>query len=328
MILIPPPIPPAERMPPILPSPQPADALIAEFSIELPDFGISRTVSAHRMDVLETVVVRALREFELLPWHIQLIRNAGAVVPSSRQIFQLDDTKQVVVYLRCAKQKYLDQLIDRLPACEDLEVKNMQVRVEVPETDDVFITDALSIDSVTTVISRTPIPLSTISKITYNGMRIQLNHTLEYIHFANKSALVVYLVAVPAPQLHPLPLSVIPMANGQEIIENLNSPPLLSSGNSHDLPLVPIPTTEDEIPRPPMKTRATIIVRAYDDFPVLIQPTDVGLTIFEALKERTGRPFKAFNIMFHGVKIEQATQLGPIGLLTGDLVVAQVLPPQ
>jgi len=333
LTLVAPPAPLAERMPPIMPSPQPNESLTSEMSIELPDFGISRSILVHRMDNVESIIIRALREFEVLPWHVQMIRNFGAEIPPTRHVFQLEDPKQVIVYLRCVRHKNLDQLIVRLPACEDLEVKTMQVRVEVPETDDVFITEALSIDTVTTVISRTPIPLTTISKITYNGMRIHLNHSLEYIHFANKSALVAYLVAVPVPQLHPLQDQAT--STSQSIVEDgpNSSPSLLSSGSAHDLKLVPIPQDDDsEIPRPFMQTRAVITVRVADsnfpDFPVLVQPTDVGLTIFEALKDRTGRPFKAFNLMFHGLKIEQATELRPIGLIDDDVVVAQMLPPQ
>jgi len=209
-----------------------------------------------------------------------------------------------------------------------MNIQILEVRVEVPETDDIFVVTAESTWSVYNVISSTPVPLKAISKITYNGARVLVNQTLSYLHFANKSALIVYLTSVATVE------NVIPACNDNGVMSGTGTDsgnPELPSGSGHITPSIPIPPVKNDLPREPMKEPAVVTMHIDDqsflDFPVLVQPEHYGLILFDALKQRTGRNFIVMNLLFLGTKIEQETPLKPLGLLNGDIINVVLLPP-
>jgi hypothetical protein len=322
MLLQRPAIPMAERMPPI-----PAKRYVeptVEISVEFADFGVSKIVSVNISSTVGHVIALAGDEFGVLEWHVQLIRNAGAEIPLSRLVDQLEDDKQIIVYLICALRDYSNALIVRLPLCEELGIKHLEVRVEVPETDDVFFINALSSDTVGGVMLLTPIPSNVVDKVTYNGARVELNLTLEYLHFADKSALIVYLIPMP---LLPPPLPV------QSPAPSANLPPTLypADANNQGSPAQPVPVFEnDDWPRPIMTSPAVVTVHfeAYPhlDFPVIVSPGDSGMVIFNALRDRTGRPFGAFTLTYRRIKVEFDTSLKELGFVTGDIIPVQMHP--
>jgi len=186
-------------MPPI-PAP-PYDAEVS-VSVEFIDYGIASRTTVRLSSSVQETVVSAGAEFGVDSWHVQLDRNAGADITLSRQIHQLEDRTTLVVYLMCAPRRFHSSLIVRLQACEDVGVLDLQARVEVPETDDVYVADVKSNFNVKDVLSKVSVPAAATSKVTYNGVRVHLNSTLDQIHFANRSALVVYLngAALPMPK--------------------------------------------------------------------------------------------------------------------------------
>jgi hypothetical protein len=316
-------------MPPI-PVETPHRSYLTEMAIEFPDFGKSITLTVPVIQPVMDAIIRAGQEWEIEDWNIQMIRNAGAQIDGERKVFTLEDQRQLVVYLRCVKRTFLEQLIVRLPACEDYAVKLLEVRVEVPETDDVFVVTAMSNDYIDSVLHSTPIPAKSISKVTYNGARVMLNQTLTYIRFANRSALVVYLTA--QAQADNLALN--------NCNDNLNHGLDTGDANANNgdglaisniAPSAPIPPPSNDLERAPMKDPATVWMH-FDDqsflrFPVLVFPEHYGLMLFDAIKERTGRPFSVMNLSFMNKRIDQETPVKPLGFINGDIVNVVLLPP-
>jgi len=322
-------LPPADKMPPI-----PVDvshhSYLIEMAVEFPDFGKSVTLTVPVIQPVMDAVIRAGQEFELEDWHVLMIRNAGAQVDGERKVFTLEDQRQLVVYLRCAKRSFLSELIVRLPACEDYDVKELEVRIEVPETDDVFVVASLSTDNVENVLLKTPIPHKSISKVTYNGARVQFNQTLTYIRFANRSALVVYLTPQASAEHAALTDCNDKLNHGMETAA-APSTTAEDVGITLANPAVPIPPSKNELERAPMKDPAVVWIhidgQTQLNFPVLVFPEHFGLALFDAIKERTGRPFSVQNLLFLGKPIQQDTPLKPLGLLNDDVVNAVLLPP-
>eukprot|EP00298_Acanthocystis_sp_HF-20_P029544 c8441_g1_i1.p1 GENE.c8441_g1_i1~~c8441_g1_i1.p1 ORF type:complete len:631 (+),score=316.00 c8441_g1_i1:47-1894(+) len=323
LVLLPPPLPVAERMPPI--PPQKQSERIVEISVEFPDYGLSKTMKFAASDSILEVILTAGTEMNLESSHIQMIRNAGSEVPESRAIFQLEDEKEIIVYLKCVPQSFLNLLIVRLQACEDLEVKQLEARIEVPETEDVFVTQVKSSDTIEHAISLTPIPLHSISKITYNGAKIDSSLSLDFIHFANKSAIIVYLIPLPKP------------IETKECDEN--KPTTTEPTNTNNVivqenpttPYIPVPSSDEIIPRNPMTAPAVVQV-VFDrhseyNFPMIITPSDTGFALLDAMKIRTGRPFSAFTVTFQRMVIEFDTPLKPFGFVNGDIIPVIVHPP-
>lgn len=328
-----PPLPTAEKMPALPAAELPSG--FATMSVEFPDFGISHTVKADIREDILAVVLRAGKEFELEAWHIQMIRNGGFEISQDRQVFQLPDDKTTIVYLRCTKKAFVNALIVRLVACEDIYTKQLLARVEVPETDDLYEVDILSSQTVQDVIEHSPIPIGSIDKITYNGARVMYDQTLNEIRFANRSALVVYLK--PQPQATGSGLAG-PTSGFAPSLETPTPAPRPSNetstgSGSAPPPAVPIPKTDDpEPPRQPMTEPAVVTVHIQDseflDFPMFVTPEHIGLVIYEALHDRTGRPLTAFNVVFQSIRIDQATELKPIGLRDGDVLNVMIMPAQ
>jgi hypothetical protein len=297
-------------------------------SVEFLDYGTAKTVRIDLAGSVLDAIQAAAKEYEIEDYTIEVVRNAGAEVPLSRDISQLEDEKQLIVYLKCAPRKNLGALIVRLQACEDLFADQIEVRVEVPETDDVFTVHVRKVDNITTVIEKTPIPLVTISKITYNGARIELWHTLDYLHFANKSALIVYMIPMPLPITSP---SSSPSPSPHPNFPQFPASDLLNNSSRPALPPIPVPVTEPEDwPRPEMSAPADVRIHfesyPHLDFPMRIFPTDTGLAILEALRDRTGRPFTAFTIGYRRLPIEFNTPLSPFGFVDDDVIPVQLHP--
>jgi hypothetical protein len=284
------------------------------------------------MDTVNMLVEQAGSPLDILVDHVQLIRNAGAQIDGFRKFYALQDRHQLIVYLKCAKKHQAHKLIVRLPICEDLDVKLMQVRVEVPETDDIFVVEATSNETISLVIGRTPVPAFTIAKITYNGVRVNMDQSLDQLHFANKSALIVYLTPSASNDRLAVTQPTLPEYVPPEMVPN-NEQIIPDNSQSGSIPPIPIPVDESgdpDWPRAPMMAPAVVTVhvddRAHLDFPVLVHPTDVGLVFFEAVKDRIGKPFANVNLKFKVVMIEQGTELKPLGFRDGDVVLAQILP--
>lgn len=329
IILVAPVIPPADKMPPI-PAEIPHHSYLTDMSVEFPDFGKSVTLSVPVIQPVMDAVLRAGQEYEIEDWHVLMIRNAGAQIDGERKVFTLEDQKQLVVYLKCAKRAFLNELIVSLPACEDYDVKQLEVRVEVPETDDVFIITAFSNERIENILGKTPIPHKSISKVTYNGARVQFDQSLTEIRFANKSALVVYLTVQASADhvavtdcndnlVHSIPVDVA-VANPPDA----NSITTAQSG-------APVPPPQNDLERPPMKNPAIVIVKVdgqdHLDFPVLVYPEHFGLALFDAIKIRTGRPFAVMTVKFGRTTIFQETPLKPLGLLNDDVINVLLLSP-
>merc|ERR1712226_940065 len=112
--------------------------------------------------------------------HIELVRSESRDTPLEAHVYELgaDDFSLIV----------------KIGACEDMEVENIDVRVEVPEADMVVTVQTNTKVTISDVMQMANVPSEAITKVTYNGARVLGDATLHSIHFANRSALVVYVV--------------------------------------------------------------------------------------------------------------------------------------
>jgi len=165
------------------------------------------------------------------------------------------------------------------------------------------------------------------------------SQTLLSLHFANKSALVVYLTPALAPPTSPLSVVWTPPVQTVPMIAAPPTPGSPPSSESPALPeesinaigVVPIPEViHDSWPRPEMTQPAVVQLRINDglfvDLPVLVRPDDVGGVLFDVLKDSTGRADKYFSLVFHRLRIEVATPLRSFGFVNGDILPVQMLP--
>jgi hypothetical protein len=336
LVLEPPRLPVSEAMPPI-PAP-PYDAEVS-VSVEFIDYGIASRTTVRLSSSVQETVVSAGAEFGVDSWHVQLVRNAGADITLSRQIHQLEDRTTLVVYLMCAPRRFHSSLIVRLQACEDVGVLDLQARVEVPETDDVYVADVKSNFNVKDVLSKVSVPAAATSKVTYNGVRVHLNSSLDQIHFANRSALVVYLngAALPMPKTPSSPgganATAVNVKSKTATGESGNSSVVSKSDAGKPLPKpVQIPntaTTDSQFPRATMTKPAVVTVHVEGhpewDFKVLVRPADTGTVVLDALAQRLGKSEAYFNVFFFNSKIDIQTPMAVLGLVDGDIVACQML---
>eukprot|EP00300_Choanocystis_sp_HF-7_P027179 c32250_g1_i1.p1 GENE.c32250_g1_i1~~c32250_g1_i1.p1 ORF type:complete len:637 (+),score=114.63 c32250_g1_i1:253-1911(+) len=190
--LEPPEIPQAERMPPPFAIPPIVEAPPPKVAIEFVDLGITLETVSLPGDNVGQVIERAGSQFGIQSWATQLIRSASADVRPEAIFLSLDDTQQVVVYLKCISKRFRDSLIIDIPACEDLGVHRLTVKVELPAANNLAIVHVSSIDRVGDAIRAARIDINDVEEITYNGQRVALENPLEEISFLNNTVLVVY----------------------------------------------------------------------------------------------------------------------------------------
>jgi len=335
LTLRPPSLPPAEKMPPIPPPFFQRLPNTVGLHIEFPDYGTSTPVTLPGNATVMEAILEAGAKHAIRDWHVTLVRNAGADVAHDHVVGYLEDTQELVVYLMCAARASADTLIVALPICEDLQLVVLEVRVEVPSSDDVFVVSATNTMSVVQVVALTPLAHSAIDKITYNGARVSDSQSLAALHFANRSALVVYLSPSLAPPSSPISVVWAPPApNAPEDSPATPTPaPAIDDSMPPTLDYPPIPIPEivhDTWPRPEMTESAVVLLRINDglqvDLPVLVHPEDAGGVLLDALRESTGKADKFFSIMFHRLRIDIGTPLKSFGFLSGDVIPVQMLP--
>jgi len=335
LILEPPRLPVAERMPAI-PAP-PYDAPVA-MSVELVDYGVSRTGHGLLSSSVKDIVLNAAEEFGVEGWNIELVRNAGGDVGIGRAVYQLEDRATLVVYLSCVPRHHQSSIIVRLMACEDVGVLDLQARVEVPETDDVVSVNVKSNFQVLDVLNLAGVPSSTTGKVTYNGVKVMLNASLDSIHFANRSALIVYLNGNSAPSVSESGATSTSSASANNVVpgsgnSSTNGRMQGSNSSTAGRPLpkpVPVPSTsatDSQWPRDVMTQSAVVTVHIDGhpnlDFKMLVHPTDTGAQLFEALSQRIGLNEAHFNPFFFSQPIGLQTPMKDMGFIEGDIIAVQ-----
>jgi len=336
LVLHAPHLPVAEPMPSI---PIGLDVPVGKVAVEFVDYGLARTASVTVNETVEAAITAAGLDLGVEGKHIELVRSESRDTPLETRVYELAaDDYSLIVYLKCAPKAHQSKLIVKLQNCEDMGVEDVDVRVEVPEADMVVTVHAKSGMSVSEVMQLANVPSEAITKVTYNGARVLGEATLESIHFADRSALIVYVIpAAPTPstgvaERDASTSASVPTGETQsEEAGTVAGSPETDAGRALPEP-VPLPSDDDadsEWPRPAMSAPAVVTVHVEGrklDIPVLVAPTSTGQILFNALQQRTGGSMAKFNFFFNNAKIETGTVLGPLGFRQGDIVAVQMLP--
>lgn len=224
-----PPVPKVELMPAI--PPQPYMLKVPQYvdvAVEFVDFGIAREIRSHVSNSVGRVIEEAGDEFAVDQWAVQLVRSGGADVATETLIHDLPDRAQLIVYLKCAYERFRSSLIAKLPACEDLMTEHYTVIIEIPAFHAVYVVSVVSTESVMAAIIRAPVNIRHVDKVTFDGAEVSLDTPLNKISFRNNSALIVYPdepcpTQSTSPSNSPTPL---PSPSTTPSVSNCPEPPL------------------------------------------------------------------------------------------------------
>jgi hypothetical protein len=341
--IAPPPSPKVELMPPVPPGEYvPETAQYANVAVEFVDFGATRSFRSHVSSTIGRAVEGAGSDFGVDEWALQLVRSGGTDVFSETLVHDVPDRNQLVVYLKCAWERFQNKLIIPLPTCEELSQKRYVVQIEIPAYRKVYTVEALGSESISGAVRRVPFQMDELNDVTYSGNSVNPNATIDSVHFRNGSAFVVY-PEEPCPSQTPSPSNTptpMPSFSTTPSVSTCASPSVspLPHKRGHDDSFEVDDTdysmfgkdrsdleggsTKDNVrPRTPMIRKARILVTFEDrTIPVLIKPIATGIDIFDAVERATGEVHKSLVATFMGRRINHYTKLKPFGFLDGDEV--------
>jgi len=323
-IINPAPVPAAELMPPIPPTPEISGKTrkYYDISVELVDFGMTRQVRVSPGSSVGKVIEEAGEQFRVNDWATTLIRSGGADYQSDALVSDLRNPNQLVVYLKCVWKRFRPELIAPLSSCEELTEDRYEIRVEIPAYDVSYTVSAMSSETVLAAVMRAPVKLNEIEQVTYGGNVIEQSLTMKEMAFRNNTALVLY-PKEPCPSQSVSP-STTPSSHPSASPSPSMTLPTPSSSPQYHLVEKPLPGSlqSQEEERSPMTSSAKIFVTFQGrTFPVLIKPIARGVDIFDAVESVSGKNRNFLTTSFIDRPIDHDTLLKPFGFVDGDSVI-------